>query len=382
MPLIRHDALHHIYDAALDETAWKTALDSVVGHVGARVGALLVRDQGAMPYMVNALSAVYAALMASGPGQHYLQALAHHEAAQFAYFQRLRACQIWRDDDMGIPREVLDQRPDYLFLREHAGIERRLGFRLNENRGWFDVMTLGFPAGLDRIPQATFATLAPFLPHMAKAVEMGRTFNALKLRYNAVLAMLDKIAVGLILALESGEVIVANREAERILALQDGITRTPANRLLLRDGDETALLQAQIAVVARTASGEADAAERLMRIPRPSGLHPLLVEVMPLRDSRAELERNLRGSLLVLVDPDHQTDLDIAGFGALHQLTPAETQVCELMILGHQAPEIAEIRGTRLPTVRNQIAAVYQKSGTHRRGELIRLVIRTLPPIL
>lgn len=376
------DALLHIYDAALDEGAWQAALNSIVDHVGARVGALLVRDLGEIPYSVNSVSDAYAALMKSGLGQHYLETLAHHETAQFAFFQRLAAGEIWRDEEMGMSREELDQRPDYLFLREHAGIERRLGFRLNQNRGWFDVVTLGFPAGIEHVPQAAVARLAPFHPHMAKSIEMGRTFNNLKLRYNAVLAMLDKVAVGLILALESGDVIVANREAERILALQDGIARTPAQRLVLREADETAQLQAHIAEVARTAAGEGDAAERIMRVSRPSGLHPMLVEVVPPRDSRAELERNLRGALVVLVDPDSEAELNIAGFGALHDLTPAEAEICEWLIMGRQASEIAEIRGTRLPTVRNQIAAVYQKTGTHRRGELIRLVIRTLPPIL
>lgn len=374
--------LMRIYDAAMDDSAWQPAIDGIVSHLGARVGALLVRDHGAVPYTVNAVNDVYARLIASGLGQYYMQNLAHLEAAQFAYFHQLRAGEIWRDDDMGIAREVLDQRPDYQFLREHVGIQRRLGFRLNENRGWFDVMTLGFPTGLDRVPETAYSSLGPFLPHLAKSIEIGRTFNTLKVRYNAVLAMLDKVAIGLLLALESGEIVVANREAERILSLHDGIGKTVAGHLILRDADGNAAVHTHIATVARTAAGEADAAERVMRVTRPSGLHPFLIEVTPLRDSRAELERNLRGALVVLVDPDHQAELNIAGFGALYRLTPAETQVCELMIRGHQAPEIAEIRGTSLATARNQIAAVYLKTETRRRGDLIRLVIRTLPPIL
>lgn len=294
----------------------------------------------------------------------------------------MRLGQIARDEEMGVPQEDLDRRPDYLFMREEIGTLRRLAFRLNDNRGWFDGVTLAFPAEVGRVPQAVIDDLRPLLPHMAKAIEMGRTFNRLKERYRAVLAMLDKVAIGLVLVLETGEIIVANREAERIFALQDGIGRSHTNRLALRDCDENAQMQAHVALMARTAAGEAAAAERVMRLTRPSGLHPFLFEVMPLRDSGAEIERDLRGALIVLVDPESQTDLNVASFGVLHQLTPAETAVCDLLIRGFQAPEIAEMRSTSVATARNQIAAVYLKTATRRRGDLIRLVIRTLPPIL
>ncbi|MFN4098759.1 MAG: helix-turn-helix transcriptional regulator [Pararhodobacter sp.] len=377
-----HHAITHIYDAAADHRLWQQALDAVVARVGARSGALLVREPGDMPYSISALSSVYRSLEASGQVQHYVRNLSHLEAPQWQFISRMPLNEIERDENMGIPRSELDSRPDYVFVRESTGIRRRLIFRLNNNRGWFDGVSLGFPTEVTHVPQSAINDLRPLLPHLAKATELGRTFNQLKERYHAVLSVLDKVAVGLVLALESGEVIVANHAAERLFSLRDGIVKSPANRLVLRDPCKTAQLQAHIAATAHTAAGEAQVSERLMRLPRPSGQHPFLVEVMPLRDSGAEIGRNLHGALVVIVDPDSETDLNVSRFGALHQLTPAETEVCDLLIRGYQGPEIAEIRRTRLSTARNQIAAVYLKTATRRRGDLIRLVIKTLPPIL
>jgi len=377
-----HQAITRIYDAAADQLFWQQALDAVSARVGARAGAMLVRDFSGMPFSISALSSVYSRIEATGQVQYYMENLAHFEGPQWEFISRMRLNEIERDERMGVLREELDQRADYVFLREAIGTLRRLAFRLNDNRGWFDGVTLAFPVEFSVIPQTAINDLRPLLPHMAKAVEIGRTFSQLKERYHAVLAVLDKLAVGLVLALETGEIVVANREAERIFSLRDGIGKSRANRLDLRDSDETARLQAHVDAMARTASGEAGAAERVMRVTRPSGRHPFLVEVMPLRDSGAEIERNLRGALVIVVDPENQTDLNVAGFAALHQLTSAETQVCDLLIRGYQAPEIAEIRSTSLSTARNQIAAVYLKTSTGRRGDLIRLVIRTLPPIL
>ncbi|MFN4100259.1 MAG: helix-turn-helix transcriptional regulator, partial [Pararhodobacter sp.] len=369
-----HHVITQIYDAAADSQRWQQALDAVAARVGARGGALLVYELGDMPYSVSALSSAYRSLEATGQGQYYLENLSHLEAHQWAYISRMRLNEIERDENMGIAQSDLDSRADYVFLREAAGTLRRLAFRLNDNRGWFDGVTLGFPADVAHVPQAAINSLKPLVPHMAKAVGIGRTFNRLKERYHAVLAVLDKVAVGLVLALESGEIVLANREAERLFSLHDGIAKSHANRLALHDCDENAQLQAHIAEMARTASGEAETPERVMRLSRPSGRHPLLVEVMPLRDSGNEIGRNLRGALVVLVDPDSETELNVASFGTLHQLTPAETKVCDLLIRGYQAPEIAEIRSTSVSTARNQIAAVYLKTATRRRGDLIRLV--------
>lgn len=371
-----------INDSCTRPEAWPPTIDGLVAHLGARAGALLVRDFGPTPFAVNAVSSAYGKLMASPLGPYYLENLAHHEAAQYAAFERLRAGEIRRDESMGTDREILDRRPDYLFMREHVGILRRLGVRLNENRGWFDIMTLGFPSGQERIADATFGLLSPFLPHVAKAVELGRTFNALKVRYNAVLAALDRLAIGVLLALENGEIIVANREADRILSLQDGLALSPGRRLVPQEADTAARLQAAIAEVARTASGEGRSAEWAQGVARPSGAVPFLVEVVPLSDAARELDGRFRGALIALVDPESPHDLDVARFGALYELTAAETEVCALMIRGLQAPEIAERRETQRATARNQVAAVYLKTGVNTRAGLVHRVVKTLPPLV
>jgi hypothetical protein len=63
------------------------------------------------------------------------------------------------------------------------------------------------------------------LPHITKAVEIGRTFSQLKSRYSAVLTALDRVKVGLAIALPSGDVIVENEEAQRILSLKGGLKK-------------------------------------------------------------------------------------------------------------------------------------------------------------
>ncbi|VVT16182.1 putative Bacterial regulatory proteins, luxR family [Roseovarius sp. EC-HK134] len=374
--------LEHIYDAALQQSCWPGAIDNLADHLDARAGALLVHDPSITTYSINALSSVYMDLMTSGSADLYLETLAKYEAEQWKFIGLTQVGAILRDEEMGVSKADLDEREDYVFLREEAGILRRLAFRLNDNQGWFDGMTIGFPSHVERVPDSSIEKLSPFLPHLAKAVEIGRTFARLQVHYKAVLTVLDKVSIGLFLTLENGEVILANREAQRILSLQDGLIQTPSNRLVVRDATLSARLQKCINEVARTAGGQAERAQYVLRIPRPSLAHPFLLEVTPLRDANDELGDGFFGALVIVVDPESPFDFNISLFGVFYQLTKSETEVCDLLVRGFQTGQIAEMRGTHYTTAKNQIASVYQKTGTRRRGELVRLVVKTLPPVI
>lgn len=101
-----------------------------------------------------------------------------------------------------------------------------------------------------------------------------------------------------------------------------------------------------------------------------------------MRDSNNELDTGICGALVIVVDPENSDELNATVFGSLYGLTKAETEVCDLLIRGFQTGEISDIRGTVFSTAKNQIAGIYLKTGTRRRGDLIRLVIKTLPPIV
>ncbi|WP_417999877.1 helix-turn-helix transcriptional regulator [Hyphomicrobium sulfonivorans] len=64
----------------------------------------------------------------------------------------------------------------------------------------------------------------------------------------------------------------------------------------------------------------------------------------------------------------------------LFTLTEAEAAVCQHMIVGLYAPEIAESRGVRDSTVRSQFKSIYAKMCVNRRADLLRLAITVDPP--
>ena len=158
-----------------------------------------------------------------------------------------------------------------------------------------------------------------------------------------MLSALDRFGFGVAIALPSGEVIVANAEARRILEEADAIRQRPDGRLECAGADATARLSAAIAGASRTATGEGDLLEAPLRLERRSDADPVLLDVAPLRDGGGEIEPGLTGAVVYLMDMARPPPFDVARFARLHGLTEAEAEVCALLIEGERrAPDRRE----------------------------------------
>lgn len=374
-------ALTHIYDAAVNPGRWRRALDAVSGALDARAIALLIRRPDPGSKDLQMVNSPYLELMRSPWGVYYGLRLSRLQNPDWDFLSRQPAHHPVPDTEIGPSAAALDRRADYAFLRKRLGVGRRLGVRLNADKVWFDAMSIAFDASAATVPPGALARTRGLLPHLTKAVEIGRTFAQLKARYAAALGALDRVRVGLVIALPSGDLIVQNAEARRILALKDGLSQSGDGRLRCADPDQNAELANAIERAGKTARGEDAAMQCLMAVPRRSGVAAFLIDVAPLRDSGAELDGPLEGALITLIDPNRVPYLQMDRFVALYDLTPAEAEVCGLIVQGLSLAEIAGARGTSPVTAKNQTAAVLAKTGVGRQADLIRLVIRVLPPV-
>jgi DNA-binding CsgD family transcriptional regulator/PAS domain-containing protein len=341
----------------------------------------VVVDNGEQPWSLSALSACFDRMQARGEFNYYTKNLSHHEADGWTTLQEQPRQKFLADNDIWSNVESLRLRPDIRYLREKAGIFRKAAARLNDNRAWFDGIAVQFDAALDDIPLDVLANAELFLPHFAKALEMGRAFALLRARYGAVLQVLDRVQVGICIALAGGEIIVANRNAERILKLDDGVSLTRSKRMEFRNPDVTRAVETAIGAAALTARGKENQAESLFNAPRRSGGHPFLIEVSPLSDSLGELDRDLVGAVVTLIDPDDECPLNVEKFAKIYGLTTAEEAVCQHLMNGWSGNQIAEARSVSRETVKSQIRSVLSKSGVSSRTDLTRLIVRTVPPI-
>lgn len=374
-------ALPDIYDAATNLGRWRRALDGLADDLGAHAIALKIRQPKSRQADLDMLSSRYLAFSRTASGLYYGLRFSRLQNADWDFLSRQPVHAPVADERLPIDVNELDARKDYAFLRRRIGVRRRLGVRLNPDKVWFDAVSIAFDQDVHSIPPAALADLRPYLVHLTKAVELSRMFRALKTRYNAVLQALDHVHVGLAVALPSGEIIVENNEATRIFERRDGLWKGSDGHLQSQNSEAVTALRAAVREAAQTSIGQSEQAEWHDAVERRSVDTPLLVDIAPLSDSNGEIESGLNGALITVIDPERLPKINLNRIAKLYGLTTAEADVCALMLEGCTAAEIAERRNTSPITAKNQAASILAKVGVSRRIELVRMVLRVLPPI-
>jgi len=388
-------ALLHLYDAVGDQAAWEPALDALVEASGCVSAILTVGDKVpsadgvASPYELYARSRLFrdnAATM-----REYFRRFERREAEEFASFPHDAPRQQIFDDTFIYPDIAsLKGRDDFRFRRERLGFYRRLGARLDDNRRWAEIAFFQLGVEHEEIPEAIRARIAEFVPHMAKAIELGRTFVELRHRHHALLGVLDRVKVGLCLVRADGVVPLANEEARRVLDTGKGVALSRTGRLFFADETVAATVSGAIAGVLRTASGRRDIVELRVSVGademRGEDANEavgtgVLLEVAPLRDALGELDGPEQYALLTLIDPSETTYVSTARLAVAYGLSAAESAVCDMLVAGRTHAEIAESRRVSVETVKSQSKAILGKTATRSRVDLVRLALRTSPPI-
>lgn len=387
-------ALLCLYDAVGDPGGWESALDALVEASGCASAILTVGDRApnanglASPYELNAGSRLFrdkAPTIAE-----YFRQFSQREIEEFAFFRDAPPQQIRDDAFIYSDVAALKERDDFRFRRERVGLYRRFGVRLNDNRRWAE--TAFFQLGLEyeEIPAPIRDRVATFVPHMAKVVELGRTFVELRRRHRALLGVLDRVRVGLGLVRADGALILANEEARRVLEQARGLGLSRAGRLVFGDDAIAAAVAHAIAGAVRTASGTPDITEfrvcvgnDTMRGNRVKGAPEagVLLEIAPMRDALDELSEPEQHALLTLIDPGRTAHVSTERLAIAYGLSAAESAVCRLLVAGRTQGEIAEIRRVGVETVKSQSRTILGKTDTRSRVELVALALRTSPPI-
>ncbi len=372
--------LPSIYDAAINSSTWGESLESTAHSIGAK-GALLllIEKDHENVFRVGHFSNIWR--RAPERAKIYNERFSQYEKPVWEALESMPRQQLILDTEFWKDEPNLRNRPDYRFLSEQVGICHKCAARLNNNESWFDSLVIHFDESHKSIPHESIRFINALLPHVAKSVELGRAFDILRSNYQAVLTALDYIDIGICIALPNGTIIVANEEASRIFENKDGVKLGADRKLVCRDKELEARFSQAIARTSSTAIGEAATPEVLFSVNRPSGLHDFLIEVAPLRDHTAELETNLQGALITLVDPENSSHIDVDRIAQAYRLTKTEALVCGYSVKGWSTRQIADERCVSTETIKSQMKSILSKTDCQHRSQLIRLALKASPPI-
>jgi DNA-binding CsgD family transcriptional regulator/PAS domain-containing protein len=220
--------------------------------------------------------------------------------------------------------------------------------------------------------------LQGLLPHIRRSLGIQQRMARLEGDARLVADALGSLALGVVIVASDMRLLFVNAEAERILALDDGLTRR-AGRLVVADALAQAALHAEIA---RRAAGAPDGEAVALPVPRPSGEPALSAFVAP-RGTRAFGGSHLpvHGvATIFLTDPTGPGGIPSAE--ALRRqfgLTRAEAEVARLVALGRGLPNTARDLGVSVNTARTHLRVVFEKLGVNQQAALAHLIARSFP---
>lgn len=249
--------------------------------------------------------------------------------------------------------------------------------RLNDIGPWSDVSALHLPMFGADIPRSLRVDMDALIPIFGKAFETSRAFHALIFQHRMILDVFDRLDFACAILKSDGRLVASNRRLNEVVQDNDGLRFVSGALAAHQPADWSALRRC----IAAAFNASAPAAELLCLLNRPSGRLPLIARSAPIR-SPYDRRRGGDCCLLIILDPEDQRRISASGLAAFGLLTPAELEICDMIVQGFSIPEIANRRGTSPETVKNQTKSVISKLACRSRTDLVRLAISTHPPLV
>lgn len=364
-----------IYDTVADYSRWPQVLDRVAEAVGAR-GCIVFEMEGTGPD--RTISAPFCSSSnEQGLLEKYLAACVAEEMADQDVFEAHSAAadgiDLVNDTILAPSEHELARRRNVRLLRRFGIGHRAAGLlsKDNRSRGRFSVQ---LDAGRGRLTPAERHVAAMLMPHLAKAIELGRAAYRLAEEREALLAAMDRLRIGIAVLDSDGRVAVANEEFERQGAEYELFGRDRSDRFRMSGRRAQSQLSGLLDDVLHHGQFGGRPRKEAILAGREGEPSVLCVEAVRLGRVPALSDQAWNGALLFSLDTSMAADPDAELVRSAFGLTDAETELTVLVGKGLTNREIAELRGRSIETINAQVKSLLSKTQCANRTQLVRLL--------
>ncbi len=356
-----------IYDCAVDRARWPETLAQIHEALDFANSIMSVIAQPSGKVLLNVASGVDPVWQAKandyGPETVEvwggLEAMLAFPIDQPVVLSWLRNPAEWADNrfflEWALPQGLFDTLTIPLVLdREMVG---SVGFGRHETAG---------PIGDIEVEAARL-----LLPHLQRAVAIGRLLEFRALVSATIATALDALTAGVILVGSDLAVIHANAAAQDMLARGRPV-RAEHGRLSVRPA---AVAAALVESVRRAGSEPAGLGRRGLGIP--VGMEngtPSILHVLPLQIGSTLPAVSAQAVAAIFVTPcASRAPAPIEALAALYDLTGAEVRVFNTIAGGQTRVEAARALNLKPSTIKTHLSHIFLKTGTRRQADLVAL---------
>lgn len=356
-------AVGNIYDAAIDPALWSQALASICAFVGGSSAALLWHD--------SALGHSEA-LHLYNFDPHYLQLYFEKYLPLNPMFPAATFVDegvVVADEDI-MPRAELNKTRFYKEWIKPQGTLGALSVNLEKGVLRTSMINVRMTVPLNDQMRDRLSLL---VPHLQRAVTIGRLFDQSKRTEQALTETLDHVEAAVFLVDAKAGIHFANRTAKSMLG-EAALVRKERNTLRAAAAEANHVLRD-----AFVAAGKDDASigTRGIAVPLKNASNERwFAHVLPLTSGRrrhaGDSYRAVAAVFIRRTAPDALSPLEETA--KLYKLTAGEVRVFDAMLKVNGVKAIADLLGLSQATVKTHLHNVFRKTGTKRQSELVKLV--------
>lgn len=354
-----------VYDAALDPDLWPVVLTQFAQAFGS-TAAHLAEDH---------VEANSGKLLSYGVNSTYAGQYGAYYASRNLLWRRVVQRSLYgvQTDRIVMPRTEFAHSEFYNdFLRLHGG-EELLFFSSTPQNSVSTTLVLWREEHHGVWDAADIKALAAIAPHLDRSLGINRQVGDLRLVNELAAEALYQINCGVVLVDNGARVLFVNRAAERFF--EGGDMRLQRKRLMLERPGDTSALHRLIAETAQSGAGN------LLVVQRP-GRAPVLLMAVPMK-ARAIVPGRHDGAVILFIrDIDRRRNPELASFTRYFGLTAAEAATAAELLNADGVTAAAGRLGLSRSTVRTHLVHIFQKTGTRRQAELVRLILTWSEPLL
>lgn len=360
-----------VYDAGASLDAWPEALTQVGLYVGCEsaVISLLKLDGGAVFNFQDTRGepesfALFSKKFTSPDTNPSVARLANAVPGEIVLREEELTDAQWHD--AALYREVY--RP--------AGLYHGLGAVVLRTDRHISLLGLQRPRKAGAFTPRELERLTQVITHLRRAVTVTGRLADLEGLARVHEMLWDRMPHGIALLDEEGKLIWTNDAARAILAAGDGLSVRADRLQAARLGDHAALCELIDETLAMR-TGTLLTSEGTLPVTRLSLRRPYALLIAPAPSVPLPVFGRRPALVVVLTDPEQEPEAAPARLIRLYRLTPREADLCVLLMQGLGLDEIADRLRFSRNTARQHLRQVFQKTGTHRQAELVRLLLRS-----
>jgi DNA-binding CsgD family transcriptional regulator len=362
-----NDLIASIYDASLDPTLWTSSLLRISDTLGGSTTGIGVVNAAGKGDIVSIRCAPEA-----------LDSFVTYYAERNPMLQHLSTAELGKPfTDRELMTRAEWQRTEFYNdwgrASDNHGCLLMPVLRSENQQGWFAVGRSAKAGDFER-RHIELATL--LAPHLRRSLEISKRLDAARV---STAPLLEQVNIAAACLDGSGRIVWNNARAEALINANDGLRRTPNNKLAADSYNASAALQ-RLLQQARTGTGG------MLRLERQSGLPALIAIAVPLREHAVERpalppDATASTTTLFIVDSASRPliakeDMALEALRALYELTVMEARVALRLASGTGIPDVACALGVAPSTIRSHTKSLYQKMNLHSQAELASLIER------